>query len=66
MGFVCFFKNSYQAFIISEEFGAMSSDNRFISDTIKVNVIPEKKGTFLKHTEYEVHNLIYRVSTSNL
>lgn len=30
------------------------NDSRYISDTIKVAVIPEKKGTFLKHTEYEV------------
>lgn len=32
----------------------MSTDNRYISDTIKVILIPEKRGTFLKHTEYEV------------
>lgn len=30
------------------------TDSRYISDLIKVTVIPEKKGTFLKHTEYEV------------
>lgn len=34
----------------------MTSDSRYISDAIQVNVIPEKKGTFLKHTEYEVRN----------
>lgn len=34
----------------------LSPDNRYISDTIIVSLIPEKKGTFLKHTEYEVSN----------
>lgn len=32
---------------------------RYISDTIKVNLISEKKGTFLKHTEYEVWILYF-------
>lgn len=34
----------------------LSADTHYISDNIKVLLIPEKRGTFLKHTEYEVIN----------
>ncbi|CRK97232.1 CLUMA_CG010628, isoform A [Clunio marinus] len=33
---------------------SLSSDNYYISDTIKVILLPERKGTFIKHTEYEI------------
>ena len=53
-------KNSHRYLSIAELFelsdAENSIDNRYISDTIKVKVIPEKRGTFLKHTEYEVSN----------
>ena len=35
------------------ENGGTTSD-RYISDVIKVQIIPEKKGNFLKYTAYEV------------
>ena len=31
-----------------------TSSDRYISDVIKVQIIPEKKGNFLKYTAYEV------------
>jgi hypothetical protein len=32
----------------------LSPSDRYISDKIKVEIIPEKRGVFLKHTEYQV------------
>lgn len=34
--------------------GGTPSSDRYISDVIKVTIIPEKKGNFLKYTAYEV------------
>lgn len=39
--------------IFSDDSISMSTNNRYISDTIAVTLIPEKRGSFLRHTEYE-------------
>jgi hypothetical protein len=40
---------------VSELLASQTIDSpRFVSDVIKVVAIPEKRGGFLKHTEYEV------------
>lgn len=48
--------NVAMAELLFELSGALTflNDTRYISDTIKVAAIPEKRGTFLKHTVYEV------------
>ncbi|XP_070500961.1 sorting nexin-8-like [Chironomus tepperi] len=42
----------------SEE--ASSSSDRYISDVIKVTIIPEKKGNFMKYTAYNVSSENYK------
>lgn len=51
----------------------ISPSDHYVSDAIKVQIIPEKRGVFLKHTEYEVssekyvHSLpIYSTMTHHL
>lgn len=61
--------NVIDVFFISELFelsdAESSIDARYISDTIKVKAIPEKRGTFLKHTEYEVSDSILLSAVNN-
>lgn len=40
--------------IISSSSGGTSATNRMEIDVITVQIAPEKKGLFLKHSEYEV------------
>ncbi|KAG5682354.1 hypothetical protein PVAND_011711 [Polypedilum vanderplanki] len=48
--------------INEDVFDTKIPSDRYISDVIKVKIVPEKKGGFLKYTEYEISSENYKTS----